>query len=115
MNTTNISTLVNHIELGLQRGSAPYITAVDCDGEKIKIRVSDHSSNDRNNNGMRCISFITNRTVRNSGHHENATEWVMEYNEDTEQWNDNNYQTIEDILSDFCLVGVYENGELVKF
>lgn len=107
--------LINYIENGLKNEGAAYVTAVDCDGEKIKIRVSNHSCNDRNNDGFRCLSFITGSTVRNSGQWENVTEWVMEYNEEQELWEDKNYQSVEDILSDFCLVGFYDNGQFIKF
>jgi len=37
--------LIEHIEMGLKNGRAPYITAVDADGDNIKIRVRDHSCN----------------------------------------------------------------------
>lgn len=106
--------LIDYIETGLNNEGAPYIIAIDCDGDRIKIRVKDHSCNDRNNDGIRCLSFITNSTVRNSGQWENVTEWVMSYDENNDMWIDKNYFSVEEILADFCLTGFYQNGELIK-
>jgi len=111
----DMKALIDHIENGLKAGGASYVTAVDSDGGKIKIRVSNHSCNDRNNGNDTCLSFITESTVRNSGQLQNITEWVMEYNESNELWEDKNYQSIEEILSDYCLVGFYYNDQFIKF
>lgn len=106
--------IIEHIEYGLKNGGAPYLTAVDAEGDNIKIRVSDHCCNDRNNTG-RCLSFITKYTERKSGQHENNHEWVMTFDEESDRWLDNQYDDIEQILSDYDLVAYYNNGNLIKF
>lgn len=111
----NIQKLVQEIESHLTQihsdgyGATMYINCIDCDGDMIKIRVSDHSCNDRNNNGKRCLSFISKSHQRTSGQWQNVTEWVINSDMETKE-----YETIEDILSDYCIISYKYLGQTVK-
>jgi hypothetical protein len=105
--------LIKELEYNLKNiETSYYITAVDSDGDKIQIRTSNHSSNDHNNNGGNVISFITKRNFSKSTMN---AEFLMQYDEEFELFLDSERNSIEEILSDYCLVGFYKNNQLVKF
>lgn len=101
----SISKLVQEIESHLCEihtvgyGATMYIDCIDCDGDLVRVRVSDHCCNDRNNDGKRCLSFISNSNQRTTGQWQNTLEWVINSDMQTSE-----YDTIEEILSDYCLV-----------
>ena len=109
--------IIDHIIYGLTSiGESHYITVVDCDGDKLKIRSSNHSCNSRNNGDIRTLSFVTQKTPAKFLGGALNEEWVMEYDEDKEEWNTGswNYQTIEEILSDYCIVAYQNYGETIN-
>jgi hypothetical protein len=42
-------------------------------------------------------------------------EFLMQYDEEFDLFLDSERNSIEEILSDYCLVGFYKNNQLVKF
>lgn len=110
----SLTKLVQEIESKLQRihsgsyGGTMYIDCTDCDGDVIRIRVSDHCCNDRNNDDKRCLSFISNYSQRTTGQWQNNLEWVI--NSDLQT---SGYETIEEILSDYCLVSYKFLGKTI--
>ena len=96
--------IVKKIEFALIHKLCIYFRCKDSDGDILKIRVSDHCMNERNNyyRNERCISFIT-KCDRKQDSWKSNYEFV--FNEDllTE-----NFETVEDILKDFELVNIID-------
>jgi hypothetical protein len=71
-----------------------YFTVEDCNGNNVKIRVSDHSANYQNNGETKTLSFVANRTEqRKSAYNQMINEWayIGDGLVDT-------YESIEDII-----------------
>ena len=71
-----------------------YFTVEDCNGNNVKIRVSDHSANYHNNGETKTLSFVANRTEqRKSAYNQMINEWayIGDGLVDT-------YESIEDII-----------------
>lgn len=93
-----ISNLLKNIE----GQPTKYIKCIDCDGETIIIRVADHWANDNNNFWLnteaRVLSFISKSEGR-MDRPRMVDEWIID-----ENGQDKHYNTVEEILSDFCIV-----------
>ena len=75
--------------------SSTYIKVYATDGTPIKIRVSDHSANRLNNDGIKTLSFINKRTQqKRSSYNASCTEWVV----DTDINLTDTYQSISQVL-----------------
>jgi hypothetical protein len=71
-----------------------YFTVEDCNGNNVKIRVSDHSANYHNNGEAKTLSFVASRTKqRKSAFNQMINEWayIGDGLVDT-------YESIEDII-----------------
>jgi hypothetical protein len=70
-----------------------YYTVYSEDGEPVKIRISDHSAN-KQNNSVRTLSFVTERTSQNkSSYNQMTCEWEV-----YESGLTDTFQTIEQVL-----------------
>lgn len=98
--------LVAKIEQYLTLGGTWYITCINGHGEKVKIRVSDHSANDRNNI-VQTVSFVSNTT-------ESVSALSSEFKIDLDTFETVNYESIESILSDYDIRSYYDNSNLIK-
>ena len=92
-------------------GRTEYFYVYSTDGEKIKIRVGDHSAN-RSNNKCKTLSFITNRTTQNdSAFNAMVNEWEV----DLETEYTDTYETIEDVLENEGISNNQEEAEELYF
>lgn len=83
--------ILNAIRSGEKSGSF-YFTVEDCEGNDVKIRVSDHSANRQNNGSQKTLSFVTERTEqRKSGYNRMIEEYVV----DADGYIDNSQELIE--------------------
>ena len=100
-------TLSKLIQELLEEGYKRYITAVDSTGDFIKIRVADHRMNENNNSGF-TLSFVSGK----GGKQDSSCFSVYEFLVDGEYANE--YQTIEEVLREYCIVSFFCNNEKVS-
>ena len=98
----NAVNLESDINSKLQLSGSRYIKAVDRDGQAIKIRVSDHNANAKNESlEGRTISFIS-KNERNPKNPKIDTEWIINEDGEIVDWQgEPTGETIKDILKDF--------------
>lgn len=73
-----IEEIAEKIRENINTSRSFYFTVEDCNGNDVKIRVSNHSANRQNNNDTKTLSFITERTKQNkSGYNSMINEWVV--------------------------------------
>jgi len=71
-----------------------YFNVEDCNGNNVKIRVSDHSANYHNNGETKTLSFVANRTEqRKSAYNQMINEWSILENGLTDT-----YEEISDVI-----------------
>lgn len=76
-----------------------YFNVKNSDGQIIKIRVADHSMNEKNNDN-RTLSFVTEKTASKNGQQHSDYEWQM----NNEGFDERYYVSIEDVLKEFEIV-----------
>lgn len=83
------------IREALANGYSKYFIIEDSTGNDVKIRVSNHSANDKNNSeDTKTLSFVTERTEqRKSAYNRMINEWAILENGLTDT-----YEEIEEIL-----------------
>lgn len=98
------SKLSGHILFLSEIPGSHYFNAVDCDDDKIKIRVSDHNANAANiKYSERVISFIT-RNDRKPSNPKTNSEYIINAEGNIVDWTgEETGETIESILSDYCI------------
>ena len=100
-------TLSKLIQELLEEGFKKYITAVDSTGDFIKIRVADHRMNEKNNTGF-TLSFVSGKDGKQDASCFSAYEFLV----DGEYANE--YQTIEQVLREYCIVSFFYNNEKIN-
>lgn len=95
--------IVDEILMLLQIPGSHYFTAVTAEGNYIKIRVSDHSANSRNNGNHRTLSFISKRTPEQRLGWRMSAEWMILENGST-----NTDEEIADILAENEIVNIFK-------
>lgn len=106
MSDKNFEALHNDIITDLNLPGTRYISALDSSGDRLKIRVSDHSSNDANNSGQRVISFVTS-DLRNPENPRTNHEFVV----DKEGYELDGQNTVKSVLKEYDVAAYYDKGE----
>ena len=93
--TMTISQIADKVESLLQDIiGTQYFTVEDCNGNNVKIRVSDHSANYHNNGNTKTLSFVKARTEqRKSAYNQMINEWAYIGDGLVET-----YESIEDVI-----------------
>lgn len=87
-------------------GKSEYFTVYKENGEAIKIRISDHSANKLNNDGVVTLSFVKNTTIAKSIGRYLDTEFVIKNGSPIE-----NFKTIEELLDYYDISNDQESAE----
>ena len=89
----SIEQIANEIRSRINNDYTSYFTVENNEGELVKIRVSNHSGNEKNNS-QKTLSFVNERTSqRRSAYNQMVNEWAILENGLTDT-----YQEIEYIL-----------------
>jgi hypothetical protein len=80
-----------------------YFNVKNSDGQILKIRVADHSMNEKNNND-RTLSFVKQTTESKNGQQRSNYEWVIDENGDCERYS----TSIEEILNEFEIINMID-------
>jgi hypothetical protein len=91
--TTLIEQVKKNIEAARQGFASLYLRVENLNGEDVIIRTSTHRGKKQNNNGTKCISFVTDSVKTAFGYEGISEEYVI----DEDNYTDT-YQTIEQVL-----------------